>query len=121
MWEDWKYGFYDNISGTEKGVMINKVIEMFSSEILTREYMKRVINEWGYSCEHNLTNEALNKIAYIGQAACCIYYKIPNSITMEAWNLLPPEVQERSDKIALEMINEWEYKNKFVQLCLNLN
>ncbi len=72
-WEDWRHGFYNNCSGCEKQSKIEKVLEMFNSEELTKECMNRVTSEWVFSCEHNLTNEALNKIAYIGQAACCIY------------------------------------------------
>jgi protoheme ferro-lyase len=121
LWEDYKNGFYENISGEEKKQMILKVIEMFNSEKLTIEYMNRVINEWIYSCEHNLTNDSLNKIAYIGQGACCIYAKVPNTITMEAWSLLDKEIQYRANKIAIEVINKWINKNKFIQLCLKLD
>jgi len=93
LWEDYKCGFYDNCSGSEKDEKIKKAIEMFNDEKLTDEYMGRVISEWKYSCEHNLTNESLNQIAYIGQAACCIYAKVPSTVTMEAWNLLSKKVQ----------------------------
>lgn len=112
-WEDWTFGFYNNCSGSEKKVKIEKVLEMFNSESLTTENMNRVISEWKYSCEHNLTNEAMNKIAYVGQAACCIYAEIPSGITMEAWSLLGSDVQNRADKIATSVISKWELNNKF--------
>ncbi len=110
-WEDYKAGFYNNCSGADKANKILLVVQMFDSEILTREFMLRVIEDWKYSCEHNLTNPSLNKIAYIGQAACCIYGEIPSSVTMEAWSLLEPSVQERADKIANEVLLIWESKN----------
>lgn len=119
MWEDWKCGFYDNCSGEVKAEKIKKVIEMFNSEKLTTEYMYLVIGKWIYSCEHNLTNESLNKIAYIGQAACCLYSQIPSSVTMEAWSMLTKEVQERSNQIAETVLNKWINQNKLHQLCLN--
>ena len=81
-WEDHKAGFYDNCSGAEKDIKIQKVLEMFNSESLTKEYMNLVIEKWIYSCEHNLSNESMNKIAYLGQAACCLYANIPSTITM---------------------------------------
>jgi protoheme ferro-lyase len=68
-----------------------------------------------------LTNDSLNKIAYIGQGACCLYAGVPSTITMEAWSLLTNEVKERSNKIALDVINQWESNNKFIQLCLKLD
>jgi hypothetical protein len=121
MWEDYKFGFYENCSGNEKVEKIHKVLELFNNEELTKEYMYKVLELWPYSCEHNLTNESLNKIAYIGQAACCIYAKVPNTVTMEAWSLLEKDIQDRSDKIAKEVIEHWKYKNRFIQLCLKLD
>jgi hypothetical protein len=121
LWEDYKAGFYENISGVEKKEKLNKSIEMFNSEILTYENMNYVIENWKYSCEHNLTNESLNRIAYIGQAACCVYAGVPNSITMEAWSFLSDDVKKRSDKIALDCLNKWIENNKYIQLCLKLD
>jgi hypothetical protein len=121
LWEDYKLGFYDNISGEQKKQMISKVLEMFNSKSKTKEMMFYVVDNWKYSCEHNLTNESLNKIAYIGQAACCVYSNIPNSVTMEAWSLLSDEVKSRSNKIALSAIKRWNENNKLIQLCLNLD
>ncbi len=56
MWEDWTFGFYDNLSGSNKQFKIDKVVEMFNSEELTTQYMNRVVDEWKYSCEHNLSD-----------------------------------------------------------------
>lgn len=121
LWEDFKAGFYDNISGEKKKELSLKVLELFNNPKATKEFMLRVINEWKYSCEHNLTNDSLNKIAYIGQGACCLYAGIPNSITMESWSLLSKDVQKRSDEIAKEVISIWESNNKNIQLCLKLD
>jgi hypothetical protein len=120
-WEDYKSGFYGNCSGEIKKEYISKVLEMFNSEEITEQYMNMVIEKWPFSCEHNLSNESMNRIAYIGQAACCLYAKIPSTITMEAWSLLSEKVQERANKQAEKILNDWSYKNKFVQLCLNID
>jgi|TARA_R110000822_G_scaffold116149_2_gene248011 hypothetical protein len=121
LWEDYKAGFYDNISGKEKQHKIDKVLEMFNSYSLTEKYMNKVIEEWVLSCEHNLTNESMNKIAYIGQGACCLYGNVPSTITMECWRLLSTDVQERSNLLALSVIKKWNNKNKNKQLCLNFD
>jgi len=121
LWEDYKNGLYDNCSGAIKEQKKDKCLEMFNSFDLTKEFMYRVVNEWKYSCEHNLTNESLNKIAYIGQSACCLYDSIPNTITMECWSLLSQEVKERSNILAQEVLDYWYSQNKFIQLCLNLD
>jgi hypothetical protein len=121
LWEDYKAGLYENISGAEKSVRLQKAIEMFNDENLTYQNMNYVIENWKYSCEHNLTNESLNKIAYIGQSACCVYAGVPNSITMEAWSFLSNEVKKRSDLIAKQCIEKWIINNKHIQLCLKLD
>jgi len=121
LWEDYEHGFYDNCSGVEKSEKIKIAVKMFQSEPLTKKYMMLVVNTWKYSCEHNLTNSSLNKIAYIGQAACCLYGQVPNTVTMEAWNCLDIDTQKRSDAIAKTALSNWEEKNKEIQICLNID
>lgn len=123
LWEDFKHGFYDNSSGEVKQKHIEKVLEMFNDKHLTTSYMNKVIDTWVYSCEHNLTNNSMNRIAYIGQAACCLYAQIPSTITMEAWSLLDDNIKEQANKIANEVLSKWEKKNNNLQLqlCLNLD
>lgn len=117
-WEDYKAGFYDNLSGKEKQSMIDKAVEMFSSPELTEKYMNEVITKWYYSCEQNLTNNGMNKIAYIGQAACCLFFGIPATITMEAWSSVPEEHQVVANRIAEEKLNEWGsiYSKSLIQI-----
>jgi hypothetical protein len=111
LWEDYINGFYDNCSGFKKQDYINGILEMFNSAELTEMYMQKVIDEWVYSCEHNLSNVSLNRIAYIGQSACCLYCGAPSTITMEAWSLLSKETQNRSNLIAEKILNNWLNKN----------
>ena len=118
-WEDHKEGFYNSCSGSEKKEKLDKAVEMFSNAKLTKDNMFRVTDEWTYSCEVNLSNAAMNKIAYIGQAACCIYASIPSTITMEAWSLVDKDSQDRANKIAKEVLNMWLNKN--IQLCLSID
>jgi hypothetical protein len=121
LWEDYRAGFYDNISGKNKELLSSKVIELFSSKELTEEYMNRVIKEWPYSCEHNLTNTSMNRIAYLSQAACCLFAGCTSSIVMEGWHLVSKENRDISDNIAKEIINEWEKQQQNKQICLKLD
>ena len=120
LWEDHKHGFYNNISGSNKMQMILDVVTLFSNPTETNLYMNRVVKEWKFSCEHNFTNPSMNRVAYLGQAACALYKGIPSTVTMECWSLLSKEVQDRSNKIAKEIIKEWIDNNKNIQLCLNI-
>lgn len=121
LWEDYVNGFYENVSGEQKKLCISKCLEMFNDENLTIENMNFVVDNWKHSMEHNLTNNSMNHIAYIGQSACCNYFKIPNSITMECWSKLSKDVQQRANKNAISAIERWKENNKFIQLCLKLD
>lgn len=118
LWEDWPAGLY-NSAGRNKSELIDKVIELFSDPKLTRKFMLEVIEKWPYSCEHNLTNNSLNKIAYLGQAACCLYAKIPATVTMEAWSKVPEKFRNEANEIAAEVLSIWEAKQH--QLCLKFH
>jgi len=107
-WEDHAHGFYDNVSGKNKPELIQAVVNLFSSDPQTRYFMKRVIDEWKYSCEHNLSNISMNRIAWLGQSACCLSNGVPSTVTMEAWSEVPLPFRERADKIANDLIQEWE-------------
>jgi hypothetical protein len=120
-WEDYQNGFYDNCSGELKKEYINKIIEMFNSEKLTIENMNFVVDNWKFSCEHNLTNPSINQIAYIGQSACCVYCSAPSTVTMECWSMLTKEVQDRANKNAIDALKRFNNNNKIIQLCLNLD
>ena len=122
LWEDYKAGFYDNCSDAKTKIKhINSVKYMFNSYKETKRCMFYVIDNWVYSMQHNLTNNAINKIAYIGQSACCYYNGVPSTITMEAWNLLDKEIQKQANIIAELSIKRWNNNNKFIQLCLNID
>tara|TARA_R110000868_G_scaffold280617_2_gene540996 strand:+ start:273 stop:668 length:396 start_codon:yes stop_codon:yes gene_type:complete len=120
-WECYKAGFFKNVSGAEKTKLSKKVIELFENSEKTELFMNKVINEWQYSCEHNLTNLALNRVAWLGQSACCLFNKIPYSITMENWRFVSEEKRNLACEIAEKIIENYEIqleKNK--QLCLKL-
>ena len=113
LWEDYKNGFYNTDSSKVKLKNINKVISYFNDYEATIFYMRLVSKEWRFSMEHNLTNYSMNRIAYIGQSACCLHLGIPSSTTMYAWKFIEHDIRERSDKTALLIIKEWEQKKRY--------
>ena len=121
LWEDHKHGFYNNCSGEEKKKNKELVRKMFLDEVETKKCMYYVVDNWKFSMEHNLTNSSVNKIAYIGQCACCYYSGIPNTVTMEVWGTLPEAVRTKADEIAKEVLEYWKESNKYIQTCLNLD
>jgi len=68
--------------------------------------LQRVLAEWVNSCEHYLTNEKMNRIAWLGQAAMCIETGIPARFC-GGYNLLTDEEKHAADAKALEYLNKW--------------
>lgn len=107
-WECFKAGFFRNVSGEEKKELELKVVELFSNAEKTEYFMRIIVAEWPNSCEHNLTNISLNRVAWLGQSACCFYAKIPYPITMNNWRVVPDEFKVIACDIAEKIIKEYE-------------
>ncbi len=109
--EDYLNGLF-NTSTEDDELYIKKVIKLFRSEYRTIRAMSSVIRKWKHATEHNLTNGSINKIAWLGQAACCYRFRAPDFITKKAWWNLPKEVRNRADKNAKDLIESYEKETK---------
>jgi hypothetical protein len=69
--------------------------------------MRRVIVEWPHSSAHNLTNEGMNRVAWLGQSSCCIIFGVCAEQTRSAFNLLTPERQAAANAAAQEILDAW--------------
>jgi hypothetical protein len=87
---------------------VSKVVELFSSAELTEQYMLRVINEWKYSCEHNLTNPKTNKTMYLCQAACFLYANVYPNNTFKYWRIVPKEYKKQVNEVVEKIIKIWQ-------------
>ena len=110
-WECVKYNFY----GTKKDGMSKKECEQayadfLANEVQFEEALKVVTSEWKHSCEQYLTNTAMNRIAWLGQASLAYALGIPSKFS-GGFNLLSNEEQNKANKIALKYLNIWLNKN----------
>ena len=117
-WECHKAGFY----ASKKDGMTSEQCEKeyanyLSNENRFRDGLNGVINEWINSCEHYLTNKAMNRIAWLGQAAMCYSTGIPSKFC-GGFNLLSPEQQDKANLIALDALNFWMKKYNRNELTL---
>lgn len=118
-WECYPAGFYENHPPKD---MSNEQAESFYRDFLADIHLfsrccHKVITEWKNSCEHYLTNEKMNRIAWMGQAAVCIYKGIPSKFR-GGYNLLSEEQKEAADKTALKYINKWMKMNNFPEYTM---
>lgn len=109
-----------SVCGKEMRRLESAAIAFMNDLNLFSDAMFRVVHEWKYSCEHNLTSVASNRIAWIGQAAVCIAIGAPDSCTRAAWYCLEEEVRDKANTAAQKAIDMWEsmYLNKNMQMEL---
>ena len=107
-WECYPAGFYEDNppKGMTKEQAIQKYVDLLVDLDLFAEVLERVITEWKNSCEHYLTNDRMNRIAWLGQAALAYHCHIP-SCFRTGFHLLTPEQQKAADKMALKYLNLW--------------
>jgi hypothetical protein len=65
-----------------------------------------VITNWVNSCEHYLTNNAMNRIAWLGQASVCYESGIPSKYC-GGYNLMTEAQQDAANNLALEYLNKY--------------
>lgn len=107
LWEDFLNGMYRHVSKKEEEIFLKKALDFTKDFNLWGEYMLKVLKEWPISCEQNLTDQNINQRAWIGQAACCLAFKCPESITRMAWGYLTEEQQAKANYQADLAIYKW--------------
>jgi len=112
LWEDYKNGMYSNRNISEKvqNRMISHAKKILSNPELFYITAKEMIDKWIISAKENLSNEAMNRRAWIGQATCCYACKITELDCRYAWAELTEQQRESANKIADKII--YEYINK---------
>lgn len=111
-WECAKSGFYattppKNITKTACQEIYR---DFLSSLDLFEEGLIGVTTEWKHSCEHYLTNTAMNRIAWLGQAAACYSTGMPAECR-GGFSLMDPEDQIAANELALKYLNKWLQDN----------
>ena len=105
-WEEVEHnmwGFVDN-----RNEWLEKAIKFTGDHDLYGTYMRKVAEQWRYSCEHNLTKISTNRKAWIGHAAVALAIQCPEDIVREAWGHLTKEQQDAANLQAQNAIEYWE-------------
>lgn len=93
---------------------LKRAIDFTGDHLGYGAWMKRVADEWRFSCEHNLTKLDTNRKAWIGHAAVALAMQCPEDIVREAWGYLTPEQQDLANAQADQAIQYWEQKCRSV-------
>lgn len=111
-WECYRAGFYaercrDGMT-LEEGEAEYR--EFLADPARFRDALSHVISEWKYSCEHYLTNDRMNRIAWLGQASVAYALGIP-SLCRGGYHRLTDAQKLTADELALEHLNVWLLAN----------
>ena len=118
-WECYRAGFYE----TTKEGMTKEQCEIAYRDFLINlpkfeESLNFIIKEWKNSCEHYLTNSAMNRIAWLGQAALCYSENIPSTFR-SGFNLLTENQQLAANEVALKYLNKWLVRNNRPEVTMD--
>lgn len=113
VWECYKAGFYKTTppEGVTPEEAKTKYRDFLKNLDAFQLGMQKVEKEWPHSCEQFLTNPALNRIAWLGQAAMCIMTEVPSHFR-GGFKLLSESEQEAANLKAENFLKEWLYKQK---------
>ena len=112
-WEEVKFNMWGRVD--DKQEFLEKAIEFTGNYKLYGKYMMKVVKDWKYSCEHNLSDKSQNRQAWIGHAAAALALQCPEDIVRQAWWHLTDKQREMANKEADKAINYWE-KNVYKKL-----
>jgi len=118
-WECHKYGFYNSKKqGLTNEECKSEYVRILSNVDLFASILEKVINEWKHSCEHYLTNNSMNRIAWLGQAAVCYHSGVPSAYS-SAWFDLTEEQQKEANEVAFIYLNKWLMENGRNEIDIN--
>lgn len=110
-WECHKAGFYATSFEGKSKTECNEMYREFLSDLSRFEAaLEAVTTQWKYSCEHYLTNVAMNRIAWLGQASMCYATGVPSEFR-GGFSLLTKKQQEQANDLALKYLNKWMAAN----------
>ena len=99
---------YTPYSSKKDMARIQKAINLLSNPDEFEKVALKMIQAYRYSCEHNLSNPSMNKIAYIGQASCFFAHDIREDETRAAWAYLTDDQRNAANAVAEKVLRIWE-------------
>lgn len=106
--EEYHSGMWRIIRGEERKKHILAAASLMVDPDLFKIHMSSALEQWPNSCEHNLTAENVNRIAWLGHAGCCIGVGSPEDCTRAGWHTLDKLQQDEANRVAAEVLTVWD-------------
>lgn len=106
LWEEVQHNMWGSVDDREE--YLEKAVAFTGDHKLYGSWMKQVVEQWKYSCEHNLSQISQNRQAWLGHAACALAFQCPEDIVRQAWWHLTDDQRRLANAQADKYIKEWE-------------
>jgi hypothetical protein len=106
-WED--IGMWSQPSKVLRDEFLSSAVQFTGNAEAYGAAMLRVLDQFPMASEHNLTDRAMNRRAWVGHAAAYLAIGCPEWVTREAWGMLTEQQRIDADVKADEAINEFEH------------
>lgn len=111
-WECYRAGFH--AERPPNGMSHEEGEERYREFLVDLERFERTLREitaeWKFSCEHYLTNDRMNRVAWLGQASLAKALGIP-AVCRGGYQLLTADQKYAADQMALKYLNAWLVAN----------
>jgi hypothetical protein len=110
-WECYQNGFFTG-SGHKQEYYDAAYVKLLTDIPLFEAVLVKVTTNWKYSCENNLSNDSMNRIAWLGQASCAYLYGARADSTRSNFSKLTSEQQQEANNMAKKYLQIWLEKNE---------
>jgi hypothetical protein len=100
--EEYHIGMWRIVRGKKRKEFVANAAALMQQPDEFKDAMLKALDAWPKSCDANLTAEAVNRIAWLGHAGCCIATGSPEEATRAAWHTL---AQDEANRVAGEVLD----------------
>ena len=105
-WECFQHGFFTG-NGDVQAKQNDNYVKLLTDLTLFEACLKKVTTMWPYSCEHNLTNEGMNRVAWLGQASAAYLFGARADATRHNFSRLTEDQQRAANNLAQRYLDMW--------------
>ena len=105
--EEFRDGMWKIVGGLKKAKNALAAAELMRNAKDFEAAMMRALEEWPNSCQHNLSAEDTNRLAWLGHAGCLLAAGSPEENTRCGWHLLKTKEQDIANSVAQKVLDLW--------------
>ena len=105
--EECRDGMWKIVGGKARQAFSEAAANLMRDDMAFESAMLRAFEEWPNSCQHNLTAEDTNRLAWLGHAGCFLATGSPEENTRCGWHTLTPTEQDAANATAQRVLDEW--------------